>query len=81
MEELDGFRYRATDAWFQLTRGVIREARLKEIREEMINSQKLTSYFEDNPQDMKLLRHDKVDKKLFTMQYIYIIYDVCILYI
>jgi len=59
MEELDGFRYRATDAWFQLTRGVIREARLKEIREEMINSQKLTSYFEDNPQDMKLLRHDK----------------------
>lgn len=59
MEELDGFRYRAQDAWGSVTRIRVREARLKEIKQEMINSQKLQAYFEDNPQDLNLLRHDK----------------------
>merc|ERR1712173_307926 len=39
--------------------GAIREARLKEIKMEILNSQKLKSYFEDNPRDKQLLRHDK----------------------
>jgi ATP-dependent RNA helicase DDX56/DBP9 len=38
----------------------VREARLKEIKQEMFNSQKCKSYFEDNPRDRQLLRHDKV---------------------
>merc|ERR1719228_1601325 len=59
MEELDGFRYRARDAWRSVTKIAIREARLKEIKMEMLNSQKLKSYFEDNPRDKELLRHDK----------------------
>jgi len=59
MEELDGFRYRARDAWRSVTKIAIREARLKEIKMEMLNSQKLKSYFEDNPRDKQLLRHDK----------------------
>merc|ERR1711994_971852 len=59
MEELDGFRYRARDAWRSVTKIAIREARLKEIKMEILNSQKLKSYFEDNPRDKQLLRHDK----------------------
>ena len=59
MDELDGFRYRARDAWRSVTKIAIREARLKEIKMEILNSQKLKSYFEDNPRDKQLLRHDK----------------------
>ncbi|XP_076345578.1 putative ATP-dependent RNA helicase DDX56 isoform X1 [Tachypleus tridentatus] len=59
MEELDGFRYRARDALRSVTRIAVREARLKEIRTQLLNSQKLKSYFEDNPRDQQLLRHDR----------------------
>merc|ERR1739842_289928 len=59
MEELDGFKYRAKDAWRSVTKIAVREARLKEIKQEILNSTKLKSYFEDNPRDQQLLRHDK----------------------
>lgn len=59
MEEVDGFRYRAKDAWRAVTKIAVREARLKEIKQEILNSQKLKSFFEDNPRDQQLLRHDK----------------------
>jgi len=32
---------------------------LKEIKQEVINCEKLKSYFEDNPRDLKSLRQDK----------------------
>ena len=59
MEELDGFRYRATDAWRAVTKIAIREARLKEIKSEMLNSVKLKTHLADNPRDVQILRHDK----------------------
>merc|ERR1712051_213184 len=59
MEELDGFRYRARDAWRSVTKIAVREARLKEIKQELLNSNKLKCYWEDNPRDRQLLRHDK----------------------
>eukprot|EP00090_Calanus_glacialis_P042030 TRINITY_DN7467_c0_g1_i1.p1 TRINITY_DN7467_c0_g1~~TRINITY_DN7467_c0_g1_i1.p1 ORF type:complete len:558 (+),score=190.46 TRINITY_DN7467_c0_g1_i1:38-1711(+) len=59
MDELDGFRYRARDAWRSVTKIAVREARLKELKLEMLNSQKLKAYFEDNPRDKQFLRHDK----------------------
>ena len=59
MEELDGFRYRATDAWRAVTKIAIREARLKEIKSEMLNSVKLKTHLADNPRDAQILRHDK----------------------
>ena len=59
MEEIDGFRYRARDAMRAVTRVAVREARLKEIKNEILTSQKLKSYFADNPRDLQLLRHDK----------------------
>merc|ERR1712228_489529 len=59
MEELDGFRYRATDAWRAVTKIAIREARLKEIKSELLNSVKLKTHLADNPRDAQILRHDK----------------------
>ncbi|XP_064477788.1 probable ATP-dependent RNA helicase DDX56 [Ornithodoros turicata] len=59
MEEIEGFRYRSKDALRAVTRIAIREARLKEIKAEMLTSEKLKSYFEENPREHKLLRHDK----------------------
>lgn len=52
-------RYRAKDAWKAVTRIAVREARLKEIKQEIINCEKLKSYFEDNPRDLQSLRQDK----------------------
>ncbi|XP_028932099.1 probable ATP-dependent RNA helicase DDX56 [Ornithorhynchus anatinus] len=59
MEEIEGFRYRCRDAMRSVTKQAIREARLKEIKEELLHSEKLKTYFEDNPRDLQLLRHDQ----------------------
>ncbi|XP_061178453.1 probable ATP-dependent RNA helicase DDX56 [Saccostrea echinata] len=65
MDEIEGFRYRAKDAMRMVTKTAIREARLKEIKQEMLASNKLKTYFEDNPRDLQVLRHDK---SLHTIQ-------------
>lgn len=36
------------------------QARLRELKLEMLNSSKLKAHFEDNPRELDLLRHDKV---------------------
>lgn len=59
MEEIEPFRYRSKDAFRAVTRIAVREARLKEIKTEMLSSQKLQSFFEENPRERQLLRHDK----------------------
>ncbi|KAF8786957.1 probable ATP-dependent RNA helicase DDX56 [Argiope bruennichi] len=59
MEELEGFKYRARDAFRAVTKIAVREARLKEIKSELLNSRNLKPYFEDNPRDLQILRHDK----------------------
>ncbi|XP_045350118.1 probable ATP-dependent RNA helicase DDX56 isoform X1 [Leopardus geoffroyi] len=104
MEEIEAFRYRCRDAMRSVTKQAIREARLKEIKEELLHSERLKvraggggtwplwgthvalsrehvgrscsqeglrrksepavrpcplqTYFEDNPRDLQLLRHD-----------------------
>ncbi|XP_014255480.1 probable ATP-dependent RNA helicase DDX56 [Cimex lectularius] len=62
ISEIESFKYRSRDAWKTVTRSAVREARLKEIKQEILNSQKLKGYFDDNPRDLKTLRHDKVLK-------------------
>ncbi|GIY17189.1 probable ATP-dependent RNA helicase DDX56 [Caerostris darwini] len=59
MEELEGFKYRARDAFRAVTRIAVREARLKEIKAELLTARNLKPYFEDNPRDLQILRHDK----------------------
>ncbi|KAF9906896.1 ATP-dependent DNA/RNA helicase [Linnemannia zychae] len=59
MQQLAGFKYRMDDAMRAVTRMSIREARLKELKAEMLNSEKLRAHFEDKPKDLEYLRHDK----------------------
>ena len=45
LEEVEGFRYRSKDAWRAVTRIAVREARLKEIKQEVLNCEKLKVCF------------------------------------
>lgn len=38
---MEAFRYRAQDAWRVITKVAIREARIKEIKQEILNCEKL----------------------------------------
>ncbi|KAF2184016.1 ATP-dependent RNA helicase dbp9 [Zopfia rhizophila CBS 207.26] len=59
MKRLEPFRYRFADALRAVTRIAIREARIKELRQELLKSQKLSRYFEENPTALSHLRHDQ----------------------
>ncbi|XP_061715645.1 probable ATP-dependent RNA helicase DDX56 [Cydia pomonella] len=59
LEEVEGFRYRSRDAWRAVTRIAVREARLKEIKQELLNCKKLQGYFADNPGELAALRRDR----------------------
>ncbi|EGO22336.1 hypothetical protein SERLADRAFT_416842 [Serpula lacrymans var. lacrymans S7.9] len=59
MKQVEAFRYRMEDGLRAVTRSAIKEARVKELKTEIINSEKLKAHFEDNPLDLEYLRHDK----------------------
>ena len=58
MKQVDAFRYRMGDALRAVTGVAIREARTRELRQELIKSDKLKRHFEENPGDLHHLRHD-----------------------
>lgn len=58
MKQVDAFRYRMTDALRAVTRLAVQEARAREIRQELIKSEKLKRHFEENPEELRHLRHD-----------------------
>ena len=58
MRQVDAFRYRVNDALRAVTQIAIREARTRELRQELLKSEKLKRHFEENPGDLQHLRHD-----------------------
>lgn len=58
MKQVDAFRYRMSDALRAVTRLAVQEARAREIRQELVKSDKLKRHFEENPDDLRHLRHD-----------------------
>ncbi|KAL5001328.1 ATP-dependent RNA helicase dbp9 [Aspergillus recurvatus] len=58
MTQVDAFRYRMSDALRAITRLAIQEARAREIRQELVKSEKLKRHFEENPEELRQLRHD-----------------------
>lgn len=58
MKQVDTFRYRMSDGLRAVTRAAVREARAKEIKQELLKSEKLKRHFEENPDDLRHLRHD-----------------------
>lgn len=57
-DAVEALRYRATDCLRGIGRNAVREARLRELRAELLNSERLAAHFEDNPEDLALLKHD-----------------------
>ena len=55
---VEALRYRAEDAARTVGRTTVREARVREIQAELLNSERLAAHFEENPEDLSLLKHD-----------------------
>ncbi|GLJ31990.1 hypothetical protein SUGI_0644070 [Cryptomeria japonica] len=68
--EVECLRYRAQDIAYSVTRTAVREARANELRNEILNSERLKSHFEDNPKDLDLLKHDKALSKRQPSSYL-----------
>jgi ATP-dependent RNA helicase DDX56/DBP9 len=59
MKQVEAFRYRMNDALRSVTKVAVREARMREIRQELLKSEKLKRHFEENPDELHhLARHD-----------------------
>lgn len=58
-KQIESFRYRLEDGFRAVTQVAVREARIKELREELLTSEKLKRHFEENPNELQTLRHDK----------------------
>ncbi|XP_066331266.1 DEAD-box ATP-dependent RNA helicase 16-like [Miscanthus floridulus] len=59
-DAVESLRYRAQDVARSVTTRDIQEARRQDIKNEILNSEKLKSHFEENPRDLDLLKHDKL---------------------
>ncbi|KAJ7066146.1 P-loop containing nucleoside triphosphate hydrolase protein [Mycena amicta] len=59
MKQVEAFRYRMEDALRSVTRAAVREARVAQLKAEILASDKLKAHFEDNPLDLEFLKHDK----------------------
>ncbi|KAK7208871.1 hypothetical protein V2G26_016049 [Clonostachys chloroleuca] len=57
-EQVEAFRYRMNDALRAVTKVAVREARTRELRQELLKSEKLKRYFEENPAELHHVRHD-----------------------
>ncbi|OAQ73510.1 ATP dependent RNA helicase (Dbp9) [Pochonia chlamydosporia 170] len=57
-KQVEAFRYRMNDALRAVTKVAVREARTRELRQELLKSEKLKRYFEENPSEINHLRHD-----------------------
>lgn len=55
---VEAFRYRMADALRAVTRVAVHEARAREIRSELLASDRLRAHFEEHPGELKQLRHD-----------------------
>jgi len=55
----NAFRYRTAECLRRVTMKAVKEARLRAIQLEMLNSEKLKAHFAENPHEAKLLRHNR----------------------
>jgi len=68
LKEIEGFRYRVEDVSRAVTRVAIRETRAAEVKAEILNSERLTSHFDENPADRQLLQHDRQTTHISKVQ-------------
>uniref|UniRef100_A0A7S0BDG9 RNA helicase n=1 Tax=Rhodosorus marinus TaxID=101924 RepID=A0A7S0BDG9_9RHOD len=59
MDQVESLRYRVEDSLRSITRAHVLEARLRDVKREMLASEKLQDFFDSNPKDFEALKHDK----------------------
>ncbi|CAD5235054.1 unnamed protein product [Bursaphelenchus xylophilus] len=64
MEDFDSFLIRSREVLSAITKTVIREARLDEIKKELLASKRLEAYFSKNPREKSVLENDR---KMFVL--------------
>ncbi|ORZ31569.1 P-loop containing nucleoside triphosphate hydrolase protein [Catenaria anguillulae PL171] len=57
--QVNAFRYRMEDALRAVTSVAVREARVSELKREVLRSEKLRAHFEDHAKDLAFLRRDQ----------------------
>eukprot|EP00808_Paulinella_micropora_P001580 g45799.t1 len=72
---VEKFRYRCSDAARRITPALVREARLAEVKQEILNSKKLRDFFSENPRELRLLRHDRVLKPAVVSKQLAVVPD------
>ncbi|GMI13505.1 hypothetical protein TrVE_jg11283 [Triparma verrucosa] len=68
LKEVEGFRYRVEDVKRAVTKVAITETIQKEIKESLLNSDRLLEHFASNPQDRNLLEADKMRSNINKVQ-------------
>lgn len=58
MDQIEALRYRVESSLRLVTDTAVHGARLADVRREIVNSEALKNYFEDNPQDLDALQHN-----------------------
>ena len=63
-----------------ITKNLIKETRIMELRKEILNSNKLKLHFEDNPQELRVLQHAAAKKLIKPVAYLkdipdYLVHD------
>lgn len=58
MDQIEAFRYRVEDSLEAVGESTVKAARLADVKREIVNSERLANYFEENPQDLDALKHD-----------------------
>jgi len=56
---IEGFRYRVEDVLRTISKLAIKNAKLQELKTEILNSKKLKMHFEEHPQDLNYIKHDQ----------------------
>ncbi|KAG9395058.1 DEAD/DEAH box helicase [Carpediemonas membranifera] len=57
---MEAFKYRVNDSMRRATPAIIREIQAAEMRQEMVNNERLRDFFQANPQDRAALNHANV---------------------
>jgi ATP-dependent RNA helicase DDX56/DBP9 len=78
-KELESFRYRVEDTLRSVTVTAVRELRSAELKREILNSERLKSFFAENPNDLKV-RALFLSLLIYIYIYIYVCICKCVLY-
>lgn len=57
LDEVEAFRYRAMDAWRAITKVTVRDARNKEIKEQLLACDELKTYFAEHQREKQVLHN------------------------